>query len=69
MGQIFLTVSYHRDHSILYALVCEKQFFHMGRNSGNGGSSALATSFLVVQNNSGNFSRRPYYEHLCICYR
>ena len=28
MGQIFLTASLHRDHSILYALVCEKNRIH-----------------------------------------
>ena len=35
VGQIFLTVSLHRDHSILYALVCEKESSHMGKNNGN----------------------------------
>ena len=25
VGQIFPTASFHRDHSILYALVCEKE--------------------------------------------
>ena len=33
VGQIFPTASLHRDHSISYALVCEKAFSHMGRNS------------------------------------
>ena len=33
--QIFLTASQHRDHSILYALVYEIEFSHMGKNSGN----------------------------------
>ena len=32
MGQIFPTASLHRDHSILYALVCEKECSHMRRN-------------------------------------
>ena len=31
VGQIFPTASLHRNHSILYALVCEKDFFHMGK--------------------------------------
>ena len=35
VGQIFPTASLHRDHSILYALLCEKEFSHMGKNSGN----------------------------------
>ena len=34
-GQIFPTASLHRDHSILYALVCEKEISHMGKNNGN----------------------------------
>ena len=33
MGQIFPTASLHRDHSISYALVCEKEISHpRGRN-------------------------------------
>ena len=35
VGQIFPTASLHRDHSISYALVCEKELSHMGKNSGN----------------------------------
>ena len=35
VGQIFPTASLHRDHLILYALVCEKELSHMGKNSGN----------------------------------
>ena len=35
VGQIFPTVSLHRDHLISYALVCEKEFSHIGKNSGN----------------------------------
>ena len=35
VGQIFPTASFHRDHSILYALVCEKEISYMGKNSGN----------------------------------
>ena len=31
VGQIFPAASYHRDHSILYALVCEKELSHMGK--------------------------------------
>ena len=32
VGQIFLTASLHRDHSISYALACEKELSHMGKN-------------------------------------
>ena len=35
MGQIFPTASFHRDHSILYALVCEKELSHMCKNNKN----------------------------------
>ena len=35
VGQIFRTASLHRDHSISYALVCEKEISHMGKNNGN----------------------------------
>ena len=35
VGQIFPTASLHRDHSILYALVCEKELSHTGKNNGN----------------------------------
>ena len=35
VGQIFQTASLHRDHSIKYALVCEKELSQMGKNSGN----------------------------------
>ena len=35
VGQIFPTASLHRDHSISYALVCEKRLSHMGKNNGN----------------------------------
>ena len=35
VGQIIPTASQHRDHSILYALVCEKELSQMGKNSGN----------------------------------
>ena len=35
VGQIFLTASLHRDHSMLYALVCEKELSNMGKNNGN----------------------------------
>ena len=30
-GQIFPTASLHRDHSISYALVCEKALSHIGK--------------------------------------
>ena len=29
MGQIFPTASLHREHSISYALVCEKEISHL----------------------------------------
>ena len=35
VGQIFPTATLHRDHSILYALVCEKEISHMSKNNGN----------------------------------
>ena len=35
MGQIFPTASLHRDHFILYALVCEKELSYMGKNNRN----------------------------------
>ena len=35
VGQIFPTASLHRDHSISYALVCEKEISHMGKNNEN----------------------------------
>ena len=35
VGQIFPTASLHRDHSISYALVCEKEISYMGKNNGN----------------------------------
>ena len=34
MGQILPTANIHRDHSILYALVYETEFSHIGKNSG-----------------------------------
>ena len=34
VGQNFPTASLHRDHLILYALVCEKELSHMGKNCG-----------------------------------
>ena len=35
VGHIFPTASLHRDHLILYALLCEKELSHMGENSEN----------------------------------
>ena len=35
MGQIFPTACLHRDHLILYALVCEKELSPMGKKNGN----------------------------------
>ena len=33
VGQICPTASLHRDHSILCALVCEKELSHMGKTA------------------------------------
>ena len=35
VGQIFPTASLHRDHSISYALVCEKELSHISKHNGN----------------------------------
>ena len=35
VGQIFPTASLHRDHSILFAVVCEKVLSQIGKNCGN----------------------------------
>ena len=35
VGLIFLTAILHRDHSVLYAMVCEKELSHMDKNIGN----------------------------------
>ena len=35
VGQIFPIASLHRDHSILYALVCEKELSNMGKTNRN----------------------------------
>ena len=35
VGQIFPTGSLHRDQSISYALVYEKEISHIGKNNGN----------------------------------
>ena len=35
VGQIFPTASLQRDDSISYALVCEQEISHMGKNNGN----------------------------------
>ena len=35
VGQIFPTANLNRDHSILFALVCEKEISHMGKTNGN----------------------------------
>ena len=37
VGQIFPTAILHRDHSISYALVCEKEFSQIGKNIRNPG--------------------------------
>ena len=42
MDSIFPTASLHRDHSIAYALVCEKEFAQM-----------VKTAELVCKNNMG----------------
>ena len=51
MGQIFPTASLHRDHSILYALVCKKELSHMGKNHRN--------PDLVCENNSSCIPAAP----------
>ena len=33
VGQIFPTARHHRDHSILYALVCENELSHMSKTT------------------------------------
>ena len=35
VGQFFPTASLHVDHSVLYALACEKELSHMSKYSGN----------------------------------
>ena len=35
VGHIFPTASLYRDHSILYALVREKEISYIGKNNGN----------------------------------
>ena len=35
VGQIFPTARLHRDRPISYALVCEKELSHMGKQNGN----------------------------------
>ena len=35
VGQIFLTASYYRDDSILYALIIEKELCHMDKHDEN----------------------------------
>ena len=37
VGQIFPTASLHRDHSISYALVCEKEISHLRDQNFNQG--------------------------------
>ena len=54
VGQIFSTASLPRDHLILYALVCEKELSHMGKNNGNPDlvckNNAVKPSNMAVQN-------------------
>ena len=47
VGQIFPTASLHRDHSISYALVCEKELSHMGKNNGNPDLMCKKTCFFL----------------------
>ena len=47
VGQIFPTVSLHRDHSISYALVCEKEFSHMDKNNGSPGLVCENKDFIL----------------------
>ena len=35
VGKIFPPAALHRDHWIMYALVCEKEISHMGKINGN----------------------------------
>ena len=51
VGQIFPTASLHRDHSILYALVCEKELSHMGKNNGNPDLECENVSCSGIQHN------------------
>ena len=51
VGQIFPTASLHRDHSISYALVCEKEISHpRGRNfnQGRGLQQMTISNFAAV---------------------
>ena len=45
VGQIFQTASLHRDHSILYALVCEKEISNMGTCKNNGNPDLLCENY------------------------
>ena len=62
LAQIFPTGSYYRDHSILYALVCEKELSLMGKSSGN--------LNLVCENNIGRITARKqiarYHATFCV---
>ena len=52
VGQIFPTASLHRDHSISYALVCEKELSHIGKINGNPDlvcKKRTSCVFLMVQ--------------------
>ena len=49
VGQTFPTASLHRDHSILYALVCEKELSHMGKNNRN--PDLVCKNSICKQNN------------------
>ena len=50
VGQIFPTSSLHRDHSILFAFVCEKELSHKGKNNGNPDLVCKKMSFVLVLN-------------------
>ena len=49
VGQIFPIASLHRDHSISYALVCEKEISRMGKNNGSPDLVCEKTTFLNVK--------------------
>ena len=46
VGQIFPTVSLHRDHSISYALVCEKEISHPRVRNFNQGQGLPSPWFI-----------------------
>ena len=69
VGQIFPTASLHRDHSILYALVCEKELSHMGKNNRNPDQLCVKVSTIYLNKTAGLLlplqiaAHRTYYHH------